>query len=39
LAASESGPKPSPVLAVLIGLVTAAGLAGLTILLVRRKGW
>ena len=39
LAASESGPKPSPVVATLIGLLTAAGIGGLTVFLVRRKGW
>lgn len=39
LTASESGPKPSPAVAVLIGLLTAAVAAGLTVFLVRRKGW
>ncbi len=39
LAASRPGPQPSPVLALLIGLVIAGGLAGGTVLLVRKQGW
>ena len=39
LAASRSGPRPSPVIATLIGLITAAGIGGMTVFLVRRKGW
>ena len=39
LAASERGPEPSPGVSVLIGLLTAGGLAGLTAFVVRRKGW
>lgn len=39
LAASRPGPEPSPVLALLIWLVVAGGLAGGTALLVRKQGW
>ena len=39
LAASRPGPEPSPVLALLIWLVVAGGLAGGTVLLVRKQSW
>lgn len=39
LAASEAGPEPSPVVATLIFLLVSGGLAGGTVLLVRRLGW
>jgi energy-coupling factor transport system substrate-specific component len=39
LAASETGPEPSPVVATLIFLLVSGGLAGGTVLLVRRLGW
>jgi energy-coupling factor transport system substrate-specific component len=39
LAASEAGPEPSPVVAILIFLLVSGGLAGGTVLLVRRLGW
>jgi hypothetical protein len=39
LAASRPGPEPSPVLALLICLVVAGGLAGGTVLLVQKQGW
>jgi len=39
VAASQAGPSPSPVLAILIGLLVWGGLAGGTVLLVRRRGW
>lgn len=39
LAASEAGPQPSPLIAILIALGVAGGLCGGTILLVRRLRW
>ena len=39
LAASERGPQPSPVVAILIALVVGGGLCGGTILLARRFNW
>ncbi len=39
LAASEAGPEPSPVVAILIFLLVSGGLAGGTVLLARRFGW
>lgn len=39
LAASEAGPEPSPLLAILIFALVSGGLAGGTVLLVRRYGW
>lgn len=39
LAASEAGPQPSPLIAILIVLGVAGGLAGGTVLLVRRFRW
>jgi energy-coupling factor transport system substrate-specific component len=39
LAASEAGPQPSPVIAILIALVVSGGLCGGTILLARRFNW
>ncbi|HMT05026.1 MAG TPA: prenyltransferase/squalene oxidase repeat-containing protein [Solirubrobacterales bacterium] len=39
LAASEAGPQPSPLVAILIALGVAGGLCGGTILLVRRLRW
>ncbi len=39
LAASEAGPQPSPVIAILIVLVVSGGLCGGTILLARRFRW
>ena len=39
LAASEAGPQPSPVIAILIALVVSGGLCGGTILLARRFRW
>jgi len=39
LTASERGPEPSPVVAVLIALVVGGGLCGGTVLLARRFNW
>ena len=39
LAASEAGPQPSPLIAILIVLAVSGGLCGGTILLVRRFRW
>jgi energy-coupling factor transport system substrate-specific component len=39
LAASQQGPQPSPVIATLICLIVAGGLAGGTVLLARRFKW
>jgi energy-coupling factor transport system substrate-specific component len=39
LAASQAGPQPSPLLATLIFLLVSGGLAGGTVLLVRRLRW
>jgi energy-coupling factor transport system substrate-specific component len=39
LAASQAGPGPSPVVAILIALLVWGGLTGGTVLLVRRMGW
>ncbi|MGK2954210.1 MAG: ECF transporter S component [Solirubrobacterales bacterium] len=39
LAASQQGPQPSPVIAILICLLVSGGLAGGTILLARRFKW
>jgi energy-coupling factor transport system substrate-specific component len=39
LAASKAGPEPSPLLATLIFLLVSGGLAGGTVLLVRRLRW
>ncbi len=39
LAASRQGPQPSPIVAMLIFLVVSGGLAGGTVLLVRRMKW
>lgn len=39
LAASRAGSEPSPVLAFLICLLVSGGLAGGTVLLVRKQGW
>ena len=39
LAASQAGPEPSPVVAILIFMLVSGGLAGGTVLLARRFGW
>lgn len=39
LAASEAGPRPSPIIAILIALAVGGGLCGGTILLARRFRW
>lgn len=39
VAASQAGPSPSPIVAILIALLIWGGLAGGTVLLVRRMGW